>query len=206
MRADGHKVLVHYGTNDPPAGDIAIANIDLTVIPPAYISLFDHYPRVINGATTSISKRGFSQLILDRDSTWGGPVIIKTDANFGGRIDQQLRQRALQAGHAPDIPQRPGFTGLPDPKIDCSGRRNSLGERRLSRREVCARTRRTRLLHARMGFLRRVREKFQVPRQRSKNQVAPYPGPRDGRSSTADPSMAAAPPIRFWQVRLSRPR
>ncbi len=86
-RTAGHEVLIHYGTSDPPPGDIAIVNIDLTVIPPAYVALFERYPRVINRATTSIAKRGCSQLILDRDSTWRGPVIVKTDANFGGRID-----------------------------------------------------------------------------------------------------------------------
>ncbi len=95
-RTAGHEVLIHYGTSDPPPGDIAIVNIDLTVIPPAYVALFERYPRVINRATTSIAKRGFSQLILDRDSTWRGPVIVKTDANFGGRIDLEraiLRER-----------------------------------------------------------------------------------------------------------------
>ena len=103
-RTQGHEILIHYGTGDPPPGDIAIVNIDLTVIPSAYVRLFDLYPRVINGATTDISKRGFSQLILERDSDWAGPVLIKTDAHFGGRIDRRLRQRAIDAGQAPDIP------------------------------------------------------------------------------------------------------
>jgi len=108
-RTDGHRVLVHHGTGKPPAGDIAIVNVDLTVIPEAYVALFDRYPLVINAATTNISKRGFSPLILSRDSDWDGRVIIKTDANFGGRIDQTLRQRAARAGHVPDIPAGPAL-------------------------------------------------------------------------------------------------
>lgn len=105
--ADGHKVLVHHGTGEPPPGDIAFVNVDLTVVPPAYAALLDRYRKVINGATLDISKRGYSTQLLARDSDWDGPVIVKTDRNFGGRIDARLRQRMLAAGLTPDIPAGP---------------------------------------------------------------------------------------------------
>jgi hypothetical protein len=108
-QADGHNVLVHHGTANPPPGDIAILNVDLTVVPPAYVALLDRYPRVINGRTLDISKRSYSTQILARDSDWDGPVIVKTDRNFGGRIDARLRQRTLAAGLTPDIPAGPAM-------------------------------------------------------------------------------------------------
>lgn len=106
-QADGHTVRVHHGTTEPPPGDVAFLNVDLTVVPPAYAALLDRYPRVINGRTLDISKRGYSTQILARDSDWDGPVIVKTDRNFGGRIDARLRKRALAAGLTPDIPRGP---------------------------------------------------------------------------------------------------
>ena len=112
-RHRGHKVLVHYGTENPPHGDIAILNVDLTVIPGAYRSLLTHYPRVINGAALDISKRRFSQDLLVRDSDYSGPVIVKTDANFGGRVDQDIRLLAEAAGMPSDIPIGPKMETYP---------------------------------------------------------------------------------------------
>lgn len=106
-RARGHRVLVHHGTENPPPGDLAIANVDLTVVPPAYRALFARYPKVINGAVLDISKRRFSRDLLDRHSDWIGPVIVKTDANFGGRPERLLRDTAERAQAACDIPRGP---------------------------------------------------------------------------------------------------
>lgn len=106
-RDAGHTVLVHHGTDPPPPGDVAFLNVDLTVVPPAYAALLEHYPKVINGLTLDISKRGYSTQILAPDSDWDGPVIVKTDRNFGGRIDARLRRRMLAAGLTPDIPAGP---------------------------------------------------------------------------------------------------
>ena len=108
--ARGHKVLRHFGTDTPPAADIAIANIDLTVIPDAYVALYSRYPRVINAAVVDISKRAYSTQQIVRGDPWPGPVIVKTNANFGGRIDARLRRRALAAGVTPDIPPQVTMT------------------------------------------------------------------------------------------------
>jgi hypothetical protein len=106
-RDAGHTVLVHHGTCEPPPGDIALLNVDLTIVPPAYVALLGRYAKVINGRTLDISKRGYSTQILAPDSDWDGPVIVKTDRNFGGRIDARLRRRMLAAGLTPDIPAGP---------------------------------------------------------------------------------------------------
>lgn len=97
-RADGHQVLIHYGAEAPPPGDIAILNVDATVTPPEYRALLSRYRRVINGSVLDISKRSYSQLLLTRESDWPGPVIVKTNANFGGLVDQYIRQEERKLG------------------------------------------------------------------------------------------------------------
>ncbi|MGH8686916.1 MAG: hypothetical protein ACREVQ_04325 [Burkholderiales bacterium] len=103
----GHSIVVHRGTSTPPEGDLAIVNIDLTVIPPVYRELFARYPRVVNGRVLDVSKRRFSVDLLDRYSDWIGPVIVKTDTNFAGKPEALLRRVAQQAGLACDIPEGP---------------------------------------------------------------------------------------------------
>lgn len=112
-RAAGHRVLVHQGLDDPPPGDVAINNIELTKVPAAYAEIFGRYPKVINGGVLDVSKRRFSQLLLTRESRWDGPVIVKTDANFGGKPEALLRQEASRRGLAADIPSGPVADGYP---------------------------------------------------------------------------------------------
>jgi len=112
-RVQGHEVLVHHGTDNAPAGDVAILNVDLTVIPDAYRALLARYPHVVNGATLDISKRRFSRDLVQRDSDWRGPVIVKTDANCGGRPEQLLRTAARRAGLPCDIPIGPATDSYP---------------------------------------------------------------------------------------------
>jgi hypothetical protein len=113
-RGAGHRVLVHYGLEDPPPGDIAINNIELTVVPEAYRALFRRYPKVINGAVTDVSKQRFSADIVSRDGGWEGPVIVKTTANFGGKPEQLLRSIAVRLEvPSDDIPAGPVAEGYP---------------------------------------------------------------------------------------------
>lgn len=109
----GHQVLVHRGSGAPPAGDLAIVNIDLTVIPAAYRGLYARYRRVVNGRVPDVSKSRFSADLLDRYSDWIGPVIVKTEANFGGKPEALLRAVARREGVACDIPEGPVAEGYP---------------------------------------------------------------------------------------------
>jgi hypothetical protein len=92
----GHELLMHRGTEQPlPRADLAIAHVDLTRLPPAYEALFSGCRRVVNAAVRDISKRRFSSLLLaDAESAaaWGGPVIVKSDANFGGLAERLAAQ------------------------------------------------------------------------------------------------------------------
>jgi hypothetical protein len=94
----GHRVVFHRGTGEPPAGDLAVLHIDVTVIPEEYRNLLGRYARVINGKVLDISKRRISVNLVDRDSDWPGPVIVKTNANAGGFPEQQLYRLSEHAG------------------------------------------------------------------------------------------------------------
>jgi hypothetical protein len=104
--ASGHRVVFHRGVSPPPPGDVALVHHDLTVIPDSYRALERHYPRVINSRTWDIRKSVYSTVRLARDDPWPGKVIIKTEANHGGHIDDALRRMAIDEGIATDIPER----------------------------------------------------------------------------------------------------
>jgi len=112
-RRAGHQVRVHHGLDAPPPGDLAIVNVDLTVIPPAYRALYARYPRVVNARATDVSKSRFSADLLDRYSDWIGPVIVKTEANFGGKPEALLRSVARREGLRCDVPEGPVAEGYP---------------------------------------------------------------------------------------------
>lgn len=112
-RRAGHEVRVHHGLDDAPPGDLAVLNIDLTVIPEAYRRLAARYPRVVNGRVVDVSKSRFSADLLDRYSDWIGPVIVKTEANYGGKPEALLRAIAQRDGLACDIPAGPVAEGYP---------------------------------------------------------------------------------------------
>lgn len=93
-RSQGVSVAVLRGTDGPlPEADLAILHTDITVVDEAYARIVDHYPRVINGRVRDISKTVFSDLLVRRDSDWRGPVIVKTDMNYGGMREMEKRFR-----------------------------------------------------------------------------------------------------------------
>ena len=112
-RRAGHEVKVHHGAGTPPGGDVALVNVDLTVVPQPYRALFGRFPRVVNGGVPDVSKSRFSTDLLDRYSDWIGPVIVKTEANFGGKPEHLLRSVARQHGLPCDIPEGPVAEGYP---------------------------------------------------------------------------------------------
>jgi hypothetical protein len=102
----GHRVLYHRGAGTPPAGDVAILHVDLTVVPDSYRALDRHYARVVNSATWDIRKSRYSGCRVARGDVWAGQVLIKTDANHGGHVDDALRRLAAAEGAAGDIAAR----------------------------------------------------------------------------------------------------
>ena len=93
-RSEGATVAVIRGPHEPlPDADLAILHTDITAVGEDYGRIVDHYPRVINGRVRDISKTAFSDLLVRRDSDWRGPVIVKTDMNYGGMREMEKRYR-----------------------------------------------------------------------------------------------------------------
>ncbi|MEW6416531.1 MAG: hypothetical protein AB1480_00200 [Nitrospirota bacterium] len=70
--------------------DVIIPHIDLTVIPDKYLSFLNNYPVVVNRHVVNISKSKFSSSIIGPNDSYRGPVIIKTDRNYGGLPERRL--------------------------------------------------------------------------------------------------------------------
>lgn len=109
----GTRVIIHHGVDDPPHGDLAVLHVDLTITPQAYRALLPRYARVVNGKVLDVSKSRYSRDLLDRYSDWIGPVIVKTEANFGGKPEHLYRSIAQERGASSDIPVGPVAHGYP---------------------------------------------------------------------------------------------
>ena len=71
--------------------DLLFPHIDLTKVPQRYVRLMDRNAKVINRKITDISKRRISRNLESKKSAYNGPVIVKTNANYGGIPETQLR-------------------------------------------------------------------------------------------------------------------
>jgi hypothetical protein len=54
------------------------------VVQPTQVPAVADGARLLNAAVRDISKRHFSSTLLEADSAWDGPVILKTNANYHG--------------------------------------------------------------------------------------------------------------------------
>ncbi len=89
---NGIRAVIVKGVNQElPEADLAILHTDITAVGEDYIRIVNHYPLVINGAVTDISKSVFSELIVARNDAYTGRVIVKTNANYGGMRERLKR-------------------------------------------------------------------------------------------------------------------
>lgn len=86
----GFEVEVARGINRFIDADIVIPHLDLTIWPEEYINFFSRYPVVVNRHAGDISKSRISSNIIGRDEEYQGPVIIKSNRNFGGLPENRL--------------------------------------------------------------------------------------------------------------------
>ena len=80
----GHNVITHYGTDGLPQADLAILHVDMTLVPCEYTSALSCYAKILNQQVMDISKRSYSKNLLEKEDVYAGPVILKTNRNFGG--------------------------------------------------------------------------------------------------------------------------
>jgi len=92
-REMGIEVQVARGLRELAPADLVLPHIDLTVTPRAYRKALDALPNVLNRGLYDISKRRVSGHLLARGDAWGGPVIVKTDHNYGGLPERRVRRR-----------------------------------------------------------------------------------------------------------------
>lgn len=102
----GIDVYTSAGCFYKPA-DIAILHVDTTVVPDEYLELAERYPVTINGRVRNISKSSFSCQLLNRDDSYQGQVIVKTDANYGGEIEYGMNLRSGRSVYIPESFERP---------------------------------------------------------------------------------------------------
>lgn len=86
----GIPVRVARGVGELDASDLVVPHIDRTVTPPEFRSALDGLPNVANRGVYDISKRRVSSHLLEQGSCWEGPVIVKTDLNYGGRPERRV--------------------------------------------------------------------------------------------------------------------
>lgn len=75
--------------------DLVIVHMDVSVIHPKYIDALANHPCVLNRGVLDIRKSSTSECTLQRDSTWTGPVIVKSNLNREGRPE---RMKGIAAG------------------------------------------------------------------------------------------------------------
>jgi len=100
----GVSVLPVFGPKGFVSADAAILHVDLTRIPEPYLELAGRYRRTVNGRVVDIGKRAFSAHIVRPGDGYEGPVIVKTERNYGGRPEARFAARrsvwARAVGHA----------------------------------------------------------------------------------------------------------
>ena len=92
-REDGHVVTVLRGPDKFVEADMAVLHVDETRISSKYVDLINRYPKSINSRVVDISKRIISTNILESNDGYDGPVIVKTDLNFGGEVEGRIASR-----------------------------------------------------------------------------------------------------------------
>ncbi len=90
-REQGMKVTVQRGPGPKIDADVAILHVDATYVPQEYIDYAKTYPVTINAGISDISKRRISRQLVHPGDGYEGPVIVKTNGNYGGQSDAGLR-------------------------------------------------------------------------------------------------------------------
>ena len=100
---DGHEVFTVFGPDDYQPADILFFHVDLSEIPEGYMELAYRYPATVNGRVRDIRKTAFSEHLLGMGDVWNGPVIVKSNRNYGG-LPEALRGVPRLDGKGFDAP------------------------------------------------------------------------------------------------------
>jgi hypothetical protein len=95
----GLRVSMLDGPVPGVMADALVLHVSLTVVPSEYLRYIERFPIVINARVADISKRLVSRNLVERDTPYDGPVIVKTNRNFRGVVESESMARA-------GVPQR----------------------------------------------------------------------------------------------------
>lgn len=73
--------------------DLLIPHIDLSVFPREYRPLLNSASTVLNRNLLDIRKSAFSRNLVSLEDEYDGPVIVKTNCNYGGQPEKHARRR-----------------------------------------------------------------------------------------------------------------
>jgi hypothetical protein len=99
-REDGHSVEFVFGPRGDARFDILLVHVDLSVVPQEYIDYASTQPLALNCRIQDIRKSRISRNLVRPRGSWKGPVIAKTDLNYGGLPEEELRIHRLDR-HTP---------------------------------------------------------------------------------------------------------
>ena len=97
-REDGHEVVYLFGTKTATPADVILVHVDLSVVPDEYLRFAAQYPIALNDRVRDIRKSVTSRHVVHPGDGWDGPVIVKSDLNFGGNPERAVGQTRLQRG------------------------------------------------------------------------------------------------------------
>jgi len=110
-REHGHEVVNLFGTSGDPDADLVFVHVDVSEVPEAYLAFAARFPRAVNGRVKDIRKSTFSAHLLGRQDAWEGPVIVKSDRNYGGYPEARKGITRLDGhGLRPLFPSPSGYT------------------------------------------------------------------------------------------------
>jgi hypothetical protein len=90
---------------------LVIPHIDLTTIPRHYAEALSRCDRVLNRSVIDISKRTISRHLVASPDEYDGPVIVKTNRNFGGLPEARIARTGSGVGTSQfDLVQRLPWT------------------------------------------------------------------------------------------------
>jgi hypothetical protein len=94
-RESGLQVSVVRGSQTQVQADVAVLHVDVTVVPEDHLAFVRNHAVAINGNVADISKRRISSNLVCPGDGYDGPVIVKTDRNWGGIREAKLAARGL---------------------------------------------------------------------------------------------------------------
>lgn len=101
-RSDGHEVVFCFGVDEALSADLAIAHVNLSVVPSEYLEYSGNVGVALNFDIGDIRKSSISEQMVASHPGWSGPVIVKSNLNYGGIPEKRISTAVDQTTRAPD--------------------------------------------------------------------------------------------------------